>query len=228
MPPPVIEPSQEWVDEQFYAIVTDLVGTATELVDADANLAWRQRTTLWGSEVGREASDGYCPLRLPGQYFDPESGLHYNYRRYYEPASARYQSADPIGLEGGPNPHLYVRNPTRWSDPLGLQGCPIHSRYPDGTPVYRSGRPGKIQGPDPAADGAPHTVLRWDDANNRVYKAREFGEGGVPVKDIDFTHPTFPNGTPRPDHVAPEQHRWEPNPTGGTPRRGPGEPLEMP
>lgn len=56
-------------------------------------------------------------------------------------------------------------------------------------------------------------------------------EGGVPVKDIDFTNPTFPNGTLRPDHSVPEQHPWIPNdpanPKAGH-KRGPGEPLEWP
>lgn len=42
-------------------------------------------------------------------------------------------------------------------------------------------------------------------------QAREYGEGGVPVRDIDFTHPTYPNGTPRPDHTIPEQHLYTSN-----------------
>jgi hypothetical protein len=110
-------------------------------------------------------------------------------------------------------------------------GPPVHSRYPDGTPVHEGQQPGKIRGPDPAAAGAPHTVVKWDNVNGRVYKAREYGPGGVPIRDIDFTHPTFPNGRPRPDHVAPEQHLWIPNdpdnPRAGY-KRGPGQPLEQP
>jgi hypothetical protein len=107
----------------------------------------------------------------------------------------------------------------------------IHSRYPNGTPVYEGQQPGKIQGPDPLAAGAPHSRVQWDNANGRPYKAREYGEGGVPVRDLDFTTPTFPNGSPRPGHRAPEQHRWIPNdpnnPAAGY-KRGPGEPLVMP
>jgi hypothetical protein len=106
---------------------------------------------------------------------------------------------------------------------------PVHSRYPDGTPVHEGDQPRKVTGPDPAADGAPHTVLKVDNVNNRIYKAREYGEGGTPVRDIDFTHPTYPNGTPRPNHTAPEQHRYIPNdpdnPKAGY-KRGPGEPLD--
>ena len=60
------------------------------------------------------------PLRLPGQYFDEESGLHYNRYRYYDPHCARYISQDPIGLAGGENAYSYVANPISRIDPLGL------------------------------------------------------------------------------------------------------------
>jgi hypothetical protein len=115
--------------------------------------------------------------------------------------------------------------------PAGRGQERIHSRYADGTPVYDSRRPGKIKEPDPAADGAPHTRLQWDAVNGRPYKAREYAQGGIPMRDIDFTIPTFPNGSPRPGHRAPEQHRWIPNDPGSPAagyRRGPGEPLETP
>jgi RHS repeat-associated protein len=59
---------------------------------------------------------------LPGQYFDEETGLHYNYFRDYDPLTGRYVHSDPIGLEGGLNPYLYAEgDPLRYSDPLGLQ-----------------------------------------------------------------------------------------------------------
>ena len=64
-------------------------------------------------------------LRLPGQYFDEESGLHYNRYRYYDPHCARYISQDPIGLAGGENAYSYVANPISRIDPLGLnEVCP--------------------------------------------------------------------------------------------------------
>ncbi|MDH2433502.1 RHS repeat-associated core domain-containing protein [Pokkaliibacter sp. MBI-7] len=60
------------------------------------------------------------PLRFQGQYFDDESGLHYNRHRYYDPHTGRYISQDPIGLLGGLNPYRYAPNPVNWVDPLGL------------------------------------------------------------------------------------------------------------
>nr|WP_323187746.1 MULTISPECIES: polymorphic toxin type 30 domain-containing protein [unclassified Streptomyces] len=111
-------------DDRFFAIVTDLIGTPTELVDESGALAWRTRTTLWGTTTWTRDATGYTPLRFPGQYFDRESELHYNFFRYYDPESARYLTPDPLGLTPADNPVTYVHNPHTWSDPLGLSPCP--------------------------------------------------------------------------------------------------------
>ena len=61
------------------------------------------------------------PLRFPGQYFDKETNLHYNYFRDYDPSFGRYAESDPIGLQGGPNTYAYAGlDPLRFIDPLGL------------------------------------------------------------------------------------------------------------
>jgi RHS repeat-associated protein len=117
--PGTFRPVVQTVDERFYAIVTDLVGTPTELVDAAGELVWQRRSTWWGEPVGG-AGPVDCPLVFPGQYHDRESGLHYNFFRYYDPATAAYQSPDPLGLAPAFNLYAYVHNPASWMDPLGL------------------------------------------------------------------------------------------------------------
>ncbi|WP_306670139.1 RHS repeat-associated core domain-containing protein [Rhodococcus opacus] len=104
---------QRAVDTEFYAIVTDLVGTPVELVDPrTADRVADATTDLWGNTTWHGATD--TPLRFPGQYHDPETGLHYN------PDTARYLTQDPLGLAPSPNPNTYPHNPTGWTDPLGL------------------------------------------------------------------------------------------------------------
>ncbi|MFI2184986.1 DUF6531 domain-containing protein [Streptomyces sioyaensis] len=112
--------SQKEIDSRFFAIVTDLVGTPTELVSESGDIAWRTRSTLWGNTTWNRHATAHTPLRFPGQYFDVETGLHYNYFRHYDPETSRYLSPDPLGLEPSPNPTAYVYNPHTWTDPLGL------------------------------------------------------------------------------------------------------------
>ncbi|WP_051124752.1 DUF6531 domain-containing protein [Amycolatopsis benzoatilytica] len=116
---PLVQTERRGADERFYAIVTDLVGAPTELLDEHGGVAWYGQNTVWGKPIAHGGTAG-TPLRFPGQYADPESGLNYNYFRYYDPETARYFSADPVGLAGGYWPHSYVPNPLTWLDPVGL------------------------------------------------------------------------------------------------------------
>ncbi|MCL8014599.1 putative T7SS-secreted protein [Streptomyces sp. AS02] len=112
--------SQDEIDSRFFTIITDLVGTPSELIDEHGDIAWRTRSTLWGATAWGANSTTYTPLRFPGQYYDTETGLHYNYFRYYDPETARYFTLDPLGLDPAPNPAAYVLNPHVWTDALGL------------------------------------------------------------------------------------------------------------
>ncbi|MET0495257.1 MAG: DUF6531 domain-containing protein [Actinoplanes sp.] len=106
-------------DDTLRTVITDTIGTPTHLVASNGALSWWSRGDLWGRNPEATAT----PLRFPGQYFDAETGLHYNRFRYYDPATARYLSPDPLGLSGGPNPTAYVTDPLALADPLGLTSC---------------------------------------------------------------------------------------------------------
>lgn len=110
---------QATIDREFFAVITDLVGTPAELIDPySTHTAGSAHIDLWGRTTwsGRTST----PLRFPGQLHDAETGLHYNLYRTYDPASGRYICGDPLGLEPAPNPHTYTHNPLIWLDPLGL------------------------------------------------------------------------------------------------------------
>ena len=85
----------------------------------------RAGSTVWAWEsgaFGKETPTGSATvnLRFPGQYFDSETGLHYNWNRYYNPATGRYVSSDPIGLAGGLNTFGYAgQSPVVSDDPEG-------------------------------------------------------------------------------------------------------------
>ena len=104
---------------------TDLTGTVQEVTAPDGTLVWAGYQAGFGENRGDISNSGAYfeqPLRLPGQYFDEETGLHYNLFRYYAPECGRFISQDPIGLAGGINLYAYAPNPLSWIDPLGLCG----------------------------------------------------------------------------------------------------------
>jgi RHS repeat-associated protein len=107
----------------IYYYINDHLGTPQRLVDGSGDVVWQAAYLPFGkAEV--LTSTVVNNLRFPGQYYDAETGLHYNWHRFYDPSTGRYISADPIGLAGGINLYAYVAgNPVNWIDPWGLRTC---------------------------------------------------------------------------------------------------------
>jgi len=117
-PTPVVE---------LYFIHTDHLGTPQVLSDTSGQVVWRASYGPFGQTGINEDVDGdgtavSFNLAFPGQYYDQETRLHYNWNRYMDPETGRYLTSDPIGLQGGLNTYAYVRaNPLKFIDPLGLE-----------------------------------------------------------------------------------------------------------
>jgi RHS repeat-associated protein len=107
-------------------IHNDHLGTPHAVTDESGQLVWKASYQPFGEAEADDDVDGdgvayELNLRFPGQYYDAESGLHYNYFRDYDPSLGRYIESDPSGLQGGVNTYAYVAgNPVRITDPLGL------------------------------------------------------------------------------------------------------------
>ena len=102
---------------------TDHIGIPREMTDIHGNLLWYGEYTAWGrlKKDERVYKNAHQPFRLQNQYFDEETGLHYNLMRYYEPEAGRFVNQDPIGLTGGSNLYQFSLNSLTWIDPLGLK-----------------------------------------------------------------------------------------------------------
>ncbi|MCR4539727.1 DUF6531 domain-containing protein [Pseudomonas sp. 18.1.10] len=109
---------------QPYHYQLDHLGTPQELTTPEGKIAWSAHYRAYGEITRLDIGKIDNPLRFQGQYFDAESGLHYNRHRYYNPDIGRYLTPDPVKLAGGINAYQYVPNPTGWVDPLGLSTCP--------------------------------------------------------------------------------------------------------
>ncbi|WP_221794360.1 RHS repeat-associated core domain-containing protein [Oceanobacter mangrovi] len=106
--------------EQLHYYHLDHLGTPQEITNANGELVWTAQYKAYGSLALAPIRQVENNLRFQGQYFDEESGLHYNRFRYYDPECGRFINQDPIGLLGGNNNYLYVPNPVGWVDPWGL------------------------------------------------------------------------------------------------------------
>ena len=100
----------------------DQIGIPREMTDDKSNLVWFGDYYGWGKLKSETNVTGtaHQPFRLQNQYCDEETGLHYNFFRYYEPDAGRFVNQDPIRLEGGENLYAFAPNTNKWLDVLGL------------------------------------------------------------------------------------------------------------
>jgi RHS repeat-associated protein len=109
-----------------YFIHADQINTPRAVADGTGQIVWLWESDPFGATVPNEDPDAdtvlfSLNLRFPGQYFDKETNVHYNYFRDYDSNIGRYTQSDPIGLSGGINTYAYVEgNPISRVDPLGL------------------------------------------------------------------------------------------------------------
>lgn len=115
-------PCARITDDNGYSIITNYLGTPTQMYDGEGNKTWHAELDIYGRVRTFDGSSlRDCPFRYQGQYEDVETGLYYNRFRYYDPSIGNYISQDPIGLAGN-NPTLYgyVKDTNSWIDNFGL------------------------------------------------------------------------------------------------------------
>ncbi len=108
-------------NEQINYVHTNHLNAPVFMTNQQAKAVWSAQYAPFGKRLEGSLQTTTLDLRLPGQWEDAETGLHYNDHRYYDPEKGRYLSPDPLGLQGGLNAYAYVQNnPLGFSDPLGL------------------------------------------------------------------------------------------------------------
>jgi RHS repeat-associated protein len=145
-----------------YPIYTDHLNTPRVVTNQANQIVWEWKLDTFGAGAANENPGGLgvfsFNLRFPGQYYDAETGLHYNYFRDYDPSVGRYVESDPIGLQGGINTYAYADgSPTTKTDPPGL------ATFMCRKPLHALGGHGVRSGPDIWGNPLYHQYLCIND-----------------------------------------------------------------
>ncbi|WP_143063240.1 RHS repeat-associated core domain-containing protein, partial [Pseudomonas agarici] len=165
----------EGQEQKLYYFHTDQIGTPLEMTDVEGQIVWQATYKAWGSIETLAVNEVEQNLRFQGQYFDEETGLHYNTFRYYDPQVGRFITQDPIGLAGGDNLYRYAPSAVGWVDPLGLCSKALSSNMTKaGTPRPANSAAHHIVGDtsklaNPARKVLAKHDINVDDAVNGVF-----------------------------------------------------------
>ena len=135
--------------ENIYYCINDHLGTPHKMIDENGEVVWSADYKPFG-EADVTVTTVQNNFRFPGQYYDSESQLHYNYLRYYHPQTGRYLTLDPIGLAGGINLFAYVHNNSinlidpfgLWFIDVGVSGAATGTLGPGGTIGFQASSSG--------------------------------------------------------------------------------------
>lgn len=113
------------VQADTYYFHNDQLGTPQVLTDSAQQVVWQGNYEPFG-KLNETVATVEQNIRFPGQYFDKETELHYNYFRTYDPNTGRYVESDPIGLSGGVSTYGYgLNSPNSNIDRFGLKACSV-------------------------------------------------------------------------------------------------------
>ena len=175
--------------QQIHYFHCDQIGIPREMTDKDGNLLWFGNYTGWGrlKEETKVTDAAYQPFRLQNQYADHETGLHYNFFRYYEPDAGRFVNQDPIGLWGGENFYIFARNTHKWIDPYGL-----HEIYA----TLDSGKGPQVCQPPSSKAESPFWRSDWGSSKNTFngYGAKGHSEAKL-LQHLEQNHSTELEGS---------------------------------
>jgi RHS repeat-associated protein len=170
---------------------TDQVGRPLLCTDDDGAVVWRSTGDVYGLE--ERGPDGLEQnIRLAGQYFDEETGLHYNRHRYYDPAIGRYLQPDPLFSLHDLNRYAYPTDPLTRGDPFGLQTMILSADPADPT---TAGAPLFPPTPGPANGYMTGGGDRLQAAHQGSRKADMFGGPHVNLAGVDHVF-IVAHGTP--------------------------------